>query len=309
MAEGGYRSGFLGKAARAVKSEMATAAALVEAVDLRVAQAERAKNAWRAIEGRGPFRQTRVDPGGSGDQRLPKAPPIGYRHPWGVSVALQDPEWYHESMRRLRTREPTGASLSHETLVHVPRSRYAYLVRPGVREKAETNRRRHIDWRDNPTRFLSPEQQLRVQMRSARLTAAESLPPLVSASRSAPALPPLRFEAAKAPIGDTAAAIERVHPRAWQDDSRRGSCQRVLHVGEGRLPLDLIASGAVAYAPVPTISTNTAAAPLTTFEVNLSTSIIDFATVEMGEPAWSRLRSVDSLESSVDTSQVQTARS
>ena len=131
MGESGHRNGFLGN--------------------------EVAKNAWRAIEGRGPFRQTRVDPGGASDQRLPQAPPVGYRHPWGASIALQDPEWYHESMRRLRTREPTGTCLSHETLVQVPRSRYAYLVRPGMREKAETNRQRHIEWRDDPTRHLSRE--------------------------------------------------------------------------------------------------------------------------------------------------------
>ena len=283
MAEGSYRSGFLGN--------------------------EVAKNVWRAIEGRGPFRQTRVDPGGSGDQRLPQAPPVGYRHPWGVSLALQDPEWYHESMRRLRTREPTGTSLSHETLVQVPRSRYAYLVRPGMREKAETNRQRHVDWRDDSTRHLSREQRLRVQMRNARLGAAESLPPLAA---SAPVLPPVRSPAAKTPLGDTAAAIddfERAHPRAQHGESRRRqqpSRQRVLHAGEGRMPLDLIASGAVAYAPAPTIPTAAAGSP-TAFEVDLRTSI-DFATVDLGEPAWSRLRSVDSMESSVDTSQVQTAR-
>ena len=72
------------------------------------------------------------------------------------------------------------------------------------------------------------------------------------------------------------------------------------------MPLDLIASGAVAYAPAPTIPTAAAGSP-TAFEVDLRTSI-DFATVDLGEPAWSRLRSVDSMESSVDTSQVQTAR-
>lgn len=143
-----------------------------------------ARQAWREREGRGPFRQIRVDPGGGDGQQLPRAPPMQYAPQWNISMAVQDPEHWHERLRQLRDHGPQGTAISHEALVHVPRSRLQYLIRPGLREQALAKERAHAVWRDHPTRFLCQEQLHRVQLRASHKAADAAasmgtlLPPL-----------------------------------------------------------------------------------------------------------------------------------
>ena len=134
------------------------------------------REAWRVRDGRDPFRQAQVNPGGA-DQMLRSAPPLQLAPPWGMSQFVQDPQHLREQLRKLRDNEAQGTAISHLELLKVPRSRLRFLIRPGLLEAATANEQRHASWRDDPTRHLCREQHYRCQVRATAL-----LPPLAARS-------------------------------------------------------------------------------------------------------------------------------